>query len=102
MAAEVAKTLELQKHMRTLITAIKARRKKGGKSLDEIRDEEIQVLTEAVEVLSEQMKVIEVLGNRLLALEEWSRLPWYKRAFRSPDSMEPGLSVIALPARSSE
>ena len=99
MAADVARTLELQKHLRTLVGLVKARKQKGplAKTEMDLLDEEIQVLGETVGILVEQMRTLELIQLRLDSLEAWARLPWWKRMFSSPTPPQVASSLKALP-----
>lgn len=98
MAADVARTLELQKHLKTLISVVKARKQKGpqAKSELDLLDEEIQVLGETVAILAAQMKTIDYLQSRVQSLETWAALPWWKRMFSSPEQVALTTDVLAL------
>lgn len=99
-AADVARTLELQKHLRSLVVLIKARKQKGKpKSEIDLLDEEIEVLGETVAILVEQMKALEQLQLRMAAFEEWSSLPWWKRMFSKPKAVTVDSSVPALQSK---
>lgn len=99
MAADMARTLELQKHLGTLMGLIRARKQKNPKAKSEIDllDEEIQVLSETVGILVEQMKTMEMIQLRLSSLEAWAALPWWKRIFSSPQVPVITSSQKALP-----
>ncbi|MBC8063662.1 MAG: hypothetical protein H7Y17_02435 [Chlorobia bacterium] len=101
-AADVARTLELQKHLRSLVGLIRARKQKGKpKSELDLLDEEIQVIGETVAILVEQMKTLEHIQLRLAAFEEWSSLPWWKRMFSKPRAVTVVSSVPALQSSNS-
>lgn len=99
MAADVARTLELQKHLSSLIKLVRARKLNNPKAKSELDllDEEIQVLGETVGILVEQMKTMESIQLRLDSLEAWARLPWWKRIFSSPASPQSVSATKALP-----
>lgn len=99
MAADVARTLELQKHLSSLIGLVRARKMKSPKAKSELDllDEEIQVIGETVGILVEQMKTMESIQLRLDTLEAWASLPWWKRIFSSPSPPQAASSIKALP-----
>lgn len=99
MAADVARTLELQKHLSSLIGLVRDRKMKSPRAKSELDllDEEIQVLGETVGILVEQMKTMEEIQLRLNSLEVWASLPWWKRMFSSPKLPVVTLSQKALP-----
>jgi hypothetical protein len=95
MAADVARTLELQRHLSNLIASVKARKGKSPKAKNDLEliDDQIQVLNEAVGLLIGQMKAMDDLNGRLVALEAWASLPWWKRAFSQPKPYVPDASA---------
>ena len=91
VAADVARTLEIQRHLSALIAAVKARKGKRGRAKSDLEliDDQIQVLNEAVGLLIGQMQVLEDINGRLSAFEEWANLPWWRRAFSRPKQYVP-------------